>query len=63
MFTIIYITPTILLILMLASSLATYHRQSIINGFKRIINKCKRPSIQQIVKDEVEKQIKQILND
>jgi hypothetical protein len=35
----------------------------IIDGYKRIINKFKRPNIQQIVKDEVEKQLKQIIND
>jgi hypothetical protein len=35
----------------------------IIDGYKRIKNKFKRPNIHQIVKDEVEKQLKQIIND
>jgi len=51
------------IIVAITSSLVTLNMPLIIDGYKRIINKFKRPNIQQIVKDEVEKQLKQIIND
>ena len=51
------------IIIAITSSLVTMNMPRIIDAYKRITNRFKRPNIQQLVKDEVEKQLKEILND
>ena len=51
------------IIIAITSSLVTMNMPRIIDAYKRVINRFKRPNIQQIVKAEVEKQLKEILND
>ena len=51
------------IIIAITSSLVTMNMPRIINKYKRVINRFKRPNIQQIVKAEVERQLKEILND
>ena len=53
----------IYILIAITSSLVTMNMPYIIDAYKHIISKFKRPNIQQIVKDEVEKQLKEILND
>lgn len=59
--------PTLYIIILvltgLTSSLVTMYLPALKNGIRRVLDKFKRPDIRQMVKDEVEKQLKEIIND
>ena len=65
-----------LLMAMLLASVVTYYRLSILRGFQRVLRAIRhmgtyivefkwntRVDVEKLVKDEVEKQLKEILND